>query len=185
MARYIALLRAINVGGRVVKMERLRALFEALEFAGVETFIASGNVIFDAPGRAAALERAIAASLERSLGYPVETFLRTPLELEKAIGASPFKDETPGGLYVGFGSRAFPAGVAARMTRLETDVDRFAVIGREVYWRGLNGLGQSKVTGAAVEKALGSPVTFRSITTVRRLASKYNRPPEGSRRGGA
>ena len=47
MARYAAFLRAINVGGHVVKMEVLRAAFEDLGFAGVETFIASGNVIFE------------------------------------------------------------------------------------------------------------------------------------------
>jgi len=185
MARYIAFLRAINVGGRVVKMERLRALFEELEFARVETFIASGNVIFEAPGKAVALERAIQTSLQTALGYTVGTFLRTPGELAQAIAGSPFKDETPGGLYVGFGSRPFPAVAGTRMKALETDVDRFAVNGREVYWRGLNGLGQSKVAGAAVEKALGSPVTFRSITTVRKLAAKYGLPAVRAGRGTA
>jgi uncharacterized protein (DUF1697 family) len=177
----VAFLRAINVGGRVVKMDRLRALFEGLGFDDVETFIASGNVIFEAPGREAALQRAIQTALEKTLGYGVGTYLRTPGELEQAIAASPFKDETPGGLYVGFGSRAFTTAIAARIKTLETDVDRFAVSGREVYWRGLNGLGQSKVTGAAVEKALGSPVTFRSITTVRKLASKYKVAAAGTR----
>ena len=173
MARYVAFLRAINVGGRTVKMDRLRMLFEALEFGGVETFIASGNVIFEGAGKATVLERSIEASLEKALGYTVGAFLRTPQELERAIAASPFTDETPGGLYVGFASRVFPAGAEARMQALETDVDRFAVSGREVYWRGLNGMGQSKVTGASVEKALGVPVTFRSITTIRKLAHKY------------
>src|SRR4029079_16647210 len=123
MAKYIALLRAINVGGRTVKMERLRALFEDLDFEAVETFIASGNVIFDAPGKAAALERAIEAALEKALRVPVGTFLRTPEELQEAVAASPFADETPGALYVGFGARPFPAGVASRVKALETDAD--------------------------------------------------------------
>jgi uncharacterized protein (DUF1697 family) len=175
VATYIALLRAINVGGRTVTMDRLRAVFEALEFNAVETFIASGNVIFDAPGRAAALERAIEASLGKALGFPVATFLRTPRELELAIRASPFAADASGGLYVGFTSRPFSPAVGARMKALETDVDRFAVAGREVYWRGLQGMGRSKVTGASVEKALGAPVTFRSITTVRKLAAKSTR----------
>lgn len=185
MARYIAFLRAINVGGRTVRMERLRTLFEELEFADVETFIASGNVIFEAPGKATSLEGVIEAALEKALGFAVGAFLRTPQELERAVAASPFPDETPGALYIGFGSRTFPAASAVRMKALETDVDRFAVNGREVYWRGLNGMGQSKVTGAAVEKALGSPVTFRSISTVRKLASKYAVPAARSRSRGA
>src|SRR6185369_8391120 len=60
MPKYVAFLRAINVGGHVVKMDQLRALFEALGFANVETFIASGNVIFDSKSKnVAALERKI------------------------------------------------------------------------------------------------------------------------------
>ena len=50
-SRFVALLRAINVGGHVVKMEALRKHFTRLGFANVETFIASGNVLFDAPPR--------------------------------------------------------------------------------------------------------------------------------------
>ena len=49
MPRYIAFLRALNVGGHTVKMDHLRSLFEALGFGGVESFIASGNIIFDTP----------------------------------------------------------------------------------------------------------------------------------------
>jgi uncharacterized protein (DUF1697 family) len=173
MARYVAFLRAINVGGRTVKMDRLRELFEQLELTRVDTFIASGNVLFEARGAPAALEQKIDASLEQALGFPVGTFLRTPDELERLIAASPFADETPGGLYIGFGSRPFADAAAARIKALETDVDRFGVIGREVYWRGIGGMGRSKVTGGAVEKALTAPVTFRSITTVRKLALKF------------
>ena len=177
MPRYVALLRAINVGGRTVKMERLRRLFEELGFDAVETFIASGNVIFETAAARPRLEDTIAKALAGSLGYPVDTFLRTPLELDRAAAASPFSDETPGALYIGFAGQVFPAAASARMQLLETDVDRFAVKGREVYWRGLNGMGQSKVSGGAIEKALGSPVTFRSITTVRKIAARYGTPP--------
>ena len=149
---------------------------------GTNVTFSGGNVIFDAPGKAAALERAIEASLENALRFPVGTFLRTPKELQEAVAASPFADETPGALYVGFGGRPFPAGAASRIKALETDAARFAVVGREVYWRGLNGMGQSKVTGAAVEKALGSPVTFRSISTIRKLAAKCDSAPGPPRR---
>ncbi len=51
MPKYVALLRAINVGGHTVKMDHLRRLFEALGFTNVETFIASGNVIFDSTSK--------------------------------------------------------------------------------------------------------------------------------------
>ena len=69
MPRYVALLRAVNVGGRVVKMDQLRALFEAMKFKHVETFIASGNVVFDArTDDASALEQANETHLQRPLG---------------------------------------------------------------------------------------------------------------------
>jgi hypothetical protein len=70
--RYIALLRGINVGGHTVKMDRLAKLFEEIGLKNVETFIASGNVIFEsASNDADALERKVATHLERSLGYAV------------------------------------------------------------------------------------------------------------------
>ena len=73
MTKTIAFLRAINVGGHNVKMESLRALFEQLGFDAVETFIASGNVVFEtdaAPDTAleAAIEAHLKAALERGVG---------------------------------------------------------------------------------------------------------------------
>jgi uncharacterized protein (DUF1697 family) len=87
-ARYIAFLRAINVGGHVVKMDRLRKLFEGEGFTNIETFIASGNVVFDGagrPGKIDALERAIEGMLKAALGHDVATFVR-PAEL-RALAA--------------------------------------------------------------------------------------------------
>jgi uncharacterized protein (DUF1697 family) len=172
VARYLAFLRAVNVGGRTVKMDHLRKTFERLGFNSVDTFIASGNVIFEATGPEATLERTIEASLENTFGFAIPTVLRTPAELARALDASPFAGEGAGALYVGFAARRFPAAAAGRIAALQTDVDAFAVKGRDVYWRALAGMGQSAVSGAAVEKALGAPVTFRSVTTLRKLALK-------------
>src|SRR5271157_3382159 len=83
MTRYIALLRAINVGGHVVKMDALRGLFESLGFSNVETFIASGNVLFETNSNSN-LEKKIESKLHTALGYDVATFIRTDAEL-KAI----------------------------------------------------------------------------------------------------
>src|SRR4051794_28128089 len=78
MARCVAFLRAVNVGGRVVKMDALRAAFEALGLAHVETFIASGNVVFDSRTRElAALERKIEAQLLQSFGFEIDAFVRS------------------------------------------------------------------------------------------------------------
>src|SRR2546423_13547575 len=96
--RLIAFLRAINVGGHTVKMEELRRLFEALGLASVETFIASGNVIFEAPGeKMQALEKRIERHLRESLGYEVATFIRSASELTEIAGYQPFTDAVPVG----------------------------------------------------------------------------------------
>src|SRR4051794_680361 len=93
MTRYIAFLRAINVGGRVVKMDRLRAAFEVMGFANVSSFIASGNIVFDAADEdPVALERQIEDRLRQTLGYEVATFLRTASELAAIAAHRPFPD---------------------------------------------------------------------------------------------
>ncbi|WP_395296447.1 DUF1697 domain-containing protein [Kitasatospora hibisci] len=88
---YIAFLRAVNVGGRTVKMERLRALFGELGLDGVRSYIQSGNVFFttDEPDRAA-LTRRIEGHLEEALGFPVPVLLRTVEEVEAVLAAEPF-----------------------------------------------------------------------------------------------
>src|ERR1041385_374754 len=97
MPRLVAFLRAINVGGHIVEMAKLKQLFEKLSLTGVETFIDSGNVIFDAPKAApGTLERKIAAHLEKSLGYEGVTFLRSPNELAATLAHRAFPKERAG-----------------------------------------------------------------------------------------
>src|SRR6266542_3017759 len=90
MSKHIAFLRAINVGGHNVQMTALRQLFESLGFSNIETFIASGNVIFDAKaGSTKALEKKIETCLHEALGYKVEAFIRTGAELAKIAKYQP------------------------------------------------------------------------------------------------
>ena len=169
--RYVALLRAINVGGRTVKMDRLRSIFADLGLTGVETFIASGNVIFDAPrGSVPRLEARIESGLKDALGFDVTTFIRTPAELA-AIGARDFSAAPrAAGTFVGFLKDAPAAEAAATLRARSTAIDEFDVDGREVYWICKTSMSLSKFSGNAIEKTLGLPVTMRNITTVRRLA---------------
>lgn len=180
MPKYVALLRAINVGGHTVRMETLRRLFESLGLSGVETFIASGNVIFDAPraGAAKALERKIESSLEQALGYQVATFLRTTDELAAVARYKPFADgelEADGNvLYVAFLSDEPGAEATRKLLSFADEVDDFHVRGREVYWLSRKKVGESKFSGALLEKTLGAQATVRNSTTVRKLAAKYS-----------
>jgi uncharacterized protein (DUF1697 family) len=171
MPRYVALLRAINVGGRVVKMDRLRVVFEGLGFTNVETFIASGNVLFDSPARAAgALERRIEAGLREALGYEVETFIRTPAELAALAELEPFGAAGEGRtINVTFFREPPPAPWVERLMSFRSDTDDFRVIGREAWWSCQGRTSDSAYGKAKPDKAVVS--TTRNLTTVRKLAA--------------
>lgn len=178
MTRYIAFLRAINVGGHTVKMDRLRKLFAELGFSSVETFIASGNVIFETEEKnAQALENRIERHLRESLGYEVATFLRTASELAAIARYKPFPAaelEAEGNmLYVGFLAASPEARVRQALLDLRTDIDEFHVHERELYWLCRKKFSESKVSGAMLEKRAAMPATLRNVTTVRKIAAKY------------
>ena len=173
MSRHIALLRAINVGGHTVKMDRLRALFEALALSNVETFIASGNLLFESRAGAASLEKKIERHLETELGYEVTTFIRSPSELAAVTTTAAFPDATVDSahaLWIGFLKEPPSANALAKLQSLACATDEFRVVGRDVHWLRHVTSTESKVTGATVERALGMPLTARNITTVRKLA---------------
>jgi uncharacterized protein (DUF1697 family) len=178
MQRYVAFMRALNVGGHTVKMDHLRSLFEALGFSGVESFIASGNIIFQSPSTdAAALEERIEAHLAQALGYEVATFLRTPAEVAAAAAYRPFAaaDPVPEGhtLNVVFLKRAPGAEVREQVSALATEYDDLHIHGRELYWWCRGRSSDTLVKPGRMEKALGMPSTSRNVTTVRKLAAKY------------
>lgn len=178
LTRYVALLRAINVGGHTIKMDHLRSLFQEIGFQNVETFIASGNVIFEAPaGGARAFEERIEAHLYASLGYKVATFTRTPDELSEIASYRPFPAEETAAesaiVYVAFlpvepGERA-----EQRLLALRTPVDDFHVHKREVYWLCRIRMSDSTFSGGLLEKTVGLPATMRNTSTVKKLAAKY------------
>ena len=179
MSKYFAFLRAINVGGHVVKMEQLRDLFGSMGFAKVETFIASGNVIFESKSDdAKALERRIETSLHKALGYEVSVFLRTLDELQRIAKHRVFseadlnvKENT---LFVGFIAAKAAKASAQRVESLATDVDQLKVHDREVYWLLHTRFSESKISGALLEKTLSTKATFRNMNTIRRLVAKYS-----------
>lgn len=176
MPRTIAFLRAINVGGHVVSMEKLRRLFESLGLAGVETFIASGNVIFDGARPSAGLAKKIEAHLGKSLGYEVATFLRTDADVARVAGIQPFPApafKAAKSLVVGFLEKPLSGAQEKLLMGFRSEVDDFRVRGAEIYWLAQIGQGQSEFSNAKLEKALGIRATLRGMNTVQKLAAKY------------
>lgn len=180
MPQFIAFLRAINVGGHNVKMDLLRGLFESLGFANVETFIASGNVIFESPAKdAPTLEKQIERHLRQSLGYEVATFIRTPAELADIANHQAFATaelEADGNsLYVAFLSVPPTQESQQKLLACRNPIDDFHSHERQIYWLCHKMMGESAFSGARLEKTIGMPATLRNITTVKKLAAKY--PP--------
>lgn len=179
MPRYIAFLRAVNVGGRnTVKMDFLRQLFESLGFSNVETFIASGNVVFEAKSKSAqALEREIGNRLREALGYEVATFIRTDAELAAVARYKPFSQSDLDGavaLNIAFLADGLDGKSSERLMALRTDIDDFHIHGREIYWLCRQRQSGSKISNAVIEKALGQKSTLRGANTIKKMAAKYS-----------
>src|SRR5687767_11807384 len=138
MTRYAAFLRAVNVGGRTVKMDALRDIFISLGFSGVDTFIASGNVVFETDeSDPAALERRIEEGLSAALGYEVRTFVRSIADLQAIAAHTPFPDagsEKGDRLYVVFLPGPLNAAGRREVMALRSDVDHLHCAGSEIYW---------------------------------------------------
>ncbi len=178
MPRYIAFLRAINVGGHNVKMTQLRTLFEELEFSNVETFIASGNVIFDSPStNVQQIERQIERHLQAALGYAVAAFIRSAAELAAVAAYQPFTPAELAGegssVYVAFLPAAPDGAAAQKLLTVRTEGDDLHSHEREVYGLCRIRMSDSTFSGALFEKTIGMPATMRNLTTVRKLATKY------------
>jgi uncharacterized protein (DUF1697 family) len=158
-------------------MSQLKDLFEELGFDGVETFIASGNVIFTSkktePGR---LESRIARHLEASLGYKVDNFVRTAQEVAAIARAKVFPEEGNEGItiHVGFMHEPLAPAVARKFAALRTQEDEFRLKGREYYWLCRVRSSDSKVWSLPEMKALRLPTSsMRNMTSIRKLVVKH------------
>jgi uncharacterized protein (DUF1697 family) len=180
MTRYIAFLRAINVGGHTVKMEALRSIFESLGFSNVETFIASGNVIFESKLKGdKTLEDKIEKKLKEILGYEVIVFVRTDAEVAAIAAYKAFKKselDAARAFNVAFLSGPLDASSKKKLMTLKTDIDDFHAHGREIYWLCLKRQSESTFSNNLFEKVVGRRATFRGVNTIRKMAEKY--PPK-------
>ena len=183
--KHVAFLRAVNVGGRYVRKEDLKRAFAALPVQNVETFIASGNVIFDAPSRRAArLERLAEGALEETLGLAVDTFVRSIAALQQIGPSGPFQesDVEPGAtLYVGFMRHALDGKAAEQVRGFSSSSHEFRLVGREMFWL-RRPSADPRLSGPPLEKVLGVRATFRNVRTVLRILEKFGGPPKGGRR---
>lgn len=178
MPRTVAFLRAINVGNRRVKMDILRQIFDSLGFARVETFIASGNVLFDAEqADTALLEKMIEQKLFQSLGYDVAAFVRTATELSAIVQYTPFSKldlDGAAAFNIAFISKPLDTVQLQKLMTLKTPIDDFHVYGREIYWLCRKKQSESTFSNVVLEKTIGYQTTLRGASTLAKIVEKFN-----------
>jgi uncharacterized protein (DUF1697 family) len=171
MTSYIALLRAINVGGRgKVAMSDLRELFEGLGFEDVRSLLQTGNVVFEGGARkATALEALLEREASAQLGLRTDFLLRTAAEWKGIVAGNPFPDEAksdPGHLVVIFLKNAPKPADVRELQASITGPEVIRAKGRQLYVTYPDGIGRSKLTNARMDKALGTRGTGRNWSTV-------------------
>jgi uncharacterized protein (DUF1697 family) len=180
MPRYVAFLRAVNVGGRFVKMAELARHFEALGHGDVQTFIASGNVIFRSRARSAtALAQALADGLEPLLGFRSEAFVRSDAELQALAQRAAAQQAAhraavgpQGEVNVALLTQPLSPAQAVALAGLRTELDNFVHSGSEVYWLCKSKQSDSKFSNALFERKLAAKTTIRRASMLERLANQ-------------
>jgi uncharacterized protein (DUF1697 family) len=164
MTAYVALLRAVNVGGTgKLPMSDLKALCEAQGYAKVRTYIASGNVVFHASGSEAEVKAALEAALLDYAGKPVGVMVRNAAEMAAVLKANPFSDEAPNRTVAIFLDKAPPKGWIEGVSGCNNE--KFSPGKREIYVHYGDGMAHSKLKIPAARDG-----TARNINTIAKLA---------------
>jgi uncharacterized protein (DUF1697 family) len=155
----------------------LRQLFESLDLSNVQTFIASGNVLFDAKSKdPRSLEKKIEKRLREALGYEVATFIRTEAELAEITKYKPFQQpdlDAATAFNIAFLTDPLDDPSKQKLMALRTEIDDFHLHGREIYWLCRKKQSESTFSNTVLEKTLGIKSTLRGVNTVRKMAGKY------------
>ena len=170
MPIYVALLRGVNVGQNILKMERLREVCSEMRLKNVRTYVQSGNVVFEGQGRAGHWSQALERRLAGETRLPVTVILRTAAEMAKVLAENPFlsrKEIDTTRLHVTFLQDA-PAKIEA-LGKVRAGVDQFRWVGKEIYLHCPDGYGRTKLSNSVIEKTLSLRATTRNWNTVNRL----------------
>jgi len=176
---WVALLRGVNVGGRrPVAMAGLRQLLVDLGFDRPRSVLQSGNLVFGARARSAAvIERAIEQAVDRRFGLETAVFVRSSAEWRRLMAANPFPDAAehdPARLLVMCLRTAPAAGRLATLRSAIAGREQVEIVGLQAYLVYPDGIGRSKLTNAVIERHLGSAGTARNWNTVIKLAAAGN-----------
>jgi len=175
MAKFVALLRGINVGGKcMMRMADLRALCEDRGLLNVATYLQSGNVVFSAAKKTgSALEKLLAREIQARFDMDVAVIVRTAPEVAEVIKKNPFAREAkkdPTTVHVLLLANKPTAAQVRGFVAPESGNDAFRFVGREIYLHYPNGSARSKLNNALFERALAIRATARNLRTVESLS---------------
>jgi uncharacterized protein (DUF1697 family) len=171
--KYVAFLRAINVGGHaIIKMTDLKKMFESAGLANVQTYIQSGNVIFESDEVLESFAQQIERQLEKAAEYKIEVFVRTMREVQAIAEKPPFQAQADETVFVSFLNNKPDKKSQQAVLDLKSDADEFAFKGRELYCLRRD-REKSIFSGNLVEKLLKIPTTTRNLTTITKIVEKY------------
>jgi uncharacterized protein (DUF1697 family) len=165
---FIALLRAVNVGGTgKLPMSDLKNLCEELGFGRVRTYIASGNVVFTSGKSESAIKKALEGSLEAYAGKPVGVSVRSATEMAQVLAENPFPDAPANRTMAVFLDRAPPADA---LTGIRGQRDEEIALGRrEIYIHYGDGMAKSKLVIPAAKT--GTARNMNTVATLARMAA--------------
>ncbi|HEX9963513.1 MAG TPA: DUF1697 domain-containing protein [Allosphingosinicella sp.] len=172
MARLIALLRAVNVGGRKLPMAELRALCGELGWKDVESYIQSGNIVFTAPGTREEIEETLEAAIRRKFGMDVPIMVRTASQWAGYVAANPFPkaaEDEPNRLQLLVSKQAPKGDAAEELMERAQGGESVKAAGGALWFHFPGGVGTSKLLPTLIDKACGSPGTSRNWRTVLKL----------------
>lgn len=168
--RWVALLRAVNLGGaNKVPMAQLRTQLGEAGYENVRTYIASGNVVLDSSRSATALRAELERLIADTFGVRTTVMLRRPRELAATVAAHPFGADTSE-THVAFLAASPAKAAAARLEAAAPGADSSVLAGTELFLRLPRGVHGSRLSSARIEKLLGVPATLRNWRTVVALA---------------
>ena len=180
MTTHIALLRAVNVGGRKVPMSDLRRLVERAGFDDVRTYIQSGNLVFTTKGKRADIEAKLEEIIAKKVQFEVPVIVRTAEEWATMAVGNPFPDAAPNVVYLLVSKTSPKQDAAKEIMARATGSEELRVVDDAIWIHYPAGLGQSKITPTLIDKAVGSPTTARNVNTVHALAEMaLAKPSEG------
>jgi uncharacterized protein (DUF1697 family) len=172
MERRVALLRGINVGGRVLPMAALRDLCAGLGWQDVRTYIQSGNIVFASDQPTTALEVELEAAIEKTFGMKVPVVVRTAKQWAAYLDANPFPEAAgaePRWLLLLVAKHKPAAGVEQAFAERGTFGERAGRAGDGLWILFPKGVGASKLSPGVIDKITGSPGTTRNHRTVTKI----------------